>query len=73
MGGAYPRGMDDRTEPPTWSAGLVPKIVLAGIVVFVALTVIGWIVGAVLAVLRTLAVVAVVGAVVWAVLAARRD
>lgn len=73
VGGAYPRDMDDRTEPPTWSAGLVPRIVLAGIVVFVALTVLGWIVSAALAVLRTLAVLAVVGAVLWAVLAARRD
>jgi len=71
--GAYPRGMDDRTEPPTSTAGLVPKIVLAGIAVFVALTVIGWIVGAIIAVLRTLAIVAVVVAVIWAVLAARRD
>lgn len=65
--------MDDRTEPPTWSAGLVPRLVLGGIALFVALTVIGWIVGAVLAVLRTLIVVAVVVGVVWAVLAARGD
>lgn len=65
--------MDDRTEPPTWSSGLVPKIVLAGIAVFVALTVIGWIVGAIISVLRALAVVAVVLGVIWAVFAARRD
>lgn len=65
--------MDDRTEPPTWISGLVPKIVLAGIVVFVALTVIGWIVGAIISVLRTLAIVAVVIGVIWAVFAARRD
>lgn len=65
--------MDDRTEPPTWISGLVPKVVLAGIVVFVALTVIGWIVGAIISVLRTLAIVAVVIGVIWAVFAARRD
>lgn len=65
--------MDDRTEPPAWSAGLVPRLVIGGIVVFVALTVLGWVVGAVLAVLRTLVVVAVLAAVIWAVLAARRD
>jgi hypothetical protein len=65
--------MDDRTEPPTWTSGLVPKIVLAGVVVFVALTIIGWIVGAIIAVLRTLAIVAVVIGVIWAVFAARRD
>lgn len=65
--------MDDRTEPPRRSTGLVPRILLAGIVLFVALTVIGWIVGAVIAVLRTLAVLAVVAAVVWAVLASRGD
>lgn len=65
--------MDDRTEAPTWGGGLVPKIVLAGVVVFIALTIIGWIVGAIIAVLRTLAVVAVVVAVIWAVVVARRD
>lgn len=51
--------------------GLAPKLVLAGIAVFVALTVIGWVIGAVLAVLRLLAVVAVVVAVIWAVGSAR--
>jgi hypothetical protein len=64
--------MDDRTEPPAWSAGLVPRLVVGGVVVFVALTVIGWVVGAILAVLRTLVVVAVIAAVVWAVFATRR-
>lgn len=69
----YPHLMDDRTEPPSWSAGLVPRIVVAGVVIFVALTVIGWVVGTILAVLRTLLVVGVIAAVVWAVVAARRD
>lgn len=55
------------------TSGLIPRIVVGGIVVFVALTVLGWVVGAILAVLRTLLGVAVVVAVVWAVLASRRD
>ena len=65
--------MDDRTEPPTRSSGLVPRIVIAGIALFLALTVVGWIVNAVIGVLRILAVVAVIVAVVWAVLASRGD
>lgn len=65
--------MDDRTEPTAPSLGLVPRLVIGGLVVFAALTVIGWVVGAVLAVLRTLLVVAVIVAVLWAVLASRRD
>lgn len=70
---AYPRAVDDRTEPPKRSTGLLPRILIAGIVVFVALTVIGWVVGAVIAVLRTLAVIVVVAAIIWAVLASRGD
>ena len=65
--------MDDRTEPNAPSLGLVPRLVIGGVIVFAALTVIGWVVGAVLAVLRTLVVVAVIAAVVWAVFASRRD
>lgn len=56
--------------PPTGSA-LVPKLVLGGIAVFVALTIIGWVVGAIISVLRTIAVVAVVIAVIWALTSAR--
>lgn len=52
---------------------LVPKIVLWGIAIFLALTVIGWIVGAIISALRALAVVAVVIAVIWAITAARSD
>lgn len=65
--------MDDRTEPPTWRSGIVPRIAVAGVVLFLALTVIGWLVGAILAVLRTLLVVAVIAAVLWTVLSSRRD
>lgn len=63
----------DRTEPPARTMGLVPRIVVAGVVLFAALTVIGWVVGTVLAVLRSLLVVAVIVAAAWAVLASRRD
>ncbi len=65
--------MDDRTEPTAPTLGLVPRILIGGVILFVALTVIGWVVGTVLAVLRSLLVVAVIAAVVWAVLASRRD
>ncbi len=65
--------MDDRTEPTAPTLGLVPRILIGGVILFVGLTVIGWVVGTVLAVLRSLLVVAVIAAVVWAVLASRQD
>jgi len=58
-------------SPPSSRSSLVPKIVLGGVVVFVALTVLGWIIGAIISVLRFLAVVVVVLAVIWALLAVR--
>lgn len=51
----------------------MPKILIGGVVAFVAVTVLGWIVGAILSVLRFLAIVAVVVGVVWALLAMRSD
>ena len=69
--GTYPRRMVEPSPPPRPS--LVPKIILWGVVIVLALTVIGWIVGAVLSVLRTLAVIAVVIAVIWAISSARGD
>ena len=65
--------MDDRTEPTAPTLGLVPRILIGGVILFVGLTVIGWVVGTVFAVLRSLLVVAVIAAVVWAVLASRQD
>ena len=56
---------------PSGTSALAPKLVLGGIAVFMALTVVGWVVGAILSVLRTLAVLAVIVAVVWALIAAR--
>lgn len=52
---------------------ILPTLILGGLAVVVALTVLGWVIGAVLAVLRGLVVVAVAVAVIWAVLAARAD
>ncbi|HEU5084580.1 MAG TPA: hypothetical protein VFU14_14650 [Acidimicrobiales bacterium] len=60
-------------SPRTSGSSLVPKIVIGAVVVFVALTVLGWIVGAIISVLRFLAVVVVVVAVIWALLAMRSD
>lgn len=60
-------------SPPSSRSSLLPKVVIGGVVVFVALTVLGWIVGAIISVLRFLAVVVVVVAVIWALLAARAD
>lgn len=60
--------MDDADD-----LGLVPKLVLGGIAVFVVLTVIGWIIGAVLSVLRLLALVLVIVGVIWAIGSARAD
>lgn len=60
-------------SPPTSGFSLVPKLVIGGVVVFVALTVLGWIVGAIISVLRLLAIVVVVGGVIWALLAMRSD
>lgn len=62
------------TEPSSSERpSLVPRIILWGVAIFMALTVIGWIVGAVISVLRTLAVVAVVIVVIWAITSARSD
>lgn len=63
---AYAAGMEDVDGP-----GLVPKLVLGGIAVFVVLTVIGWVVGALLSLLRLAVVVAVAVGVIWAIGSAR--
>ena len=51
--------LDDDSGP-----GLLTKVVLAGIAAFVVLTVIGWIVGALISALRIIVVVAVAGIVI---------
>jgi hypothetical protein len=52
---------------------ILPTIVVGGLALFAALTVIGWIVGAVLAALRAMVVLAIVVAAVWVLVAGRRE
>lgn len=66
---AYPRWMAE-PSPSTTSSSLLAKVIIGAVVVWVALTVLGWLVGAVIAVLRALVLVTLVVAVVWAVVAA---
>lgn len=47
---------------------LLPTLVVGGIVCFAALTVLGWVIGAVMAALRAIALLVVVVAAVWALL-----
>lgn len=68
----YPRAVTS-PSPPRSGSSLVPKIVVGAVVAFVALTVLGWVVGTIISVLRFLAVVVVVVAVIWALLAMRSD
>lgn len=58
---------DDSDRPPR----LLPTIVVGGVVAFVALTFVSWVIGTVLAALRTAVVLAVIVAVVWAVAGSR--
>lgn len=57
-------------SPSSTSSSLVAKVIVGAVVVWVALTVLGWLVGAVIAVLRALVLVTLVVAVAWAVVAA---
>ena len=52
---------------------LLPTLVLGGIVLFAALTVVGWVIGAVMAALRAVVLLVVVAAAVWALLQYARD
>lgn len=55
------------------SAPLLPRIIIGAIAIFAALTVLGWIIGAILNVLRLAALVAIVIAVIWAIGSARSN
>lgn len=59
--------------PPSLGGSLAVRLLLGAAVVFVALTVVGWIIGAVLSVLRALVVAAAVLAVIWLLVVGRRD
>ena len=64
--------MADDTRSP-WRGSLAVRILLSAAVVFVALSLLGWIIGVVISVVRALVVIAAVLAVAWlAVGAARR-
>ena len=53
--------------------GVLPKLIIGGLAVIVALTVIGWIIGAILSILRIVVIVVVAGAVIYAIGSARSD
>ena len=62
---------DDTTSPR--SGSLAVRILLSAAVLFIALSILGWIIGVVISVVRALVVVAAVLAVAWlAIRAARR-
>ena len=61
---AYPRAMAEETDPGPWSS-LAVRILLGAAVLFVALSILGWVVGVVVGVLRALVVLAAIAAVGW--------
>ena len=62
---------DDTTSP--WSGSLAVRILLSAAVLLIALSILGWIIGVVISVVRALVVLAAVLAVAWlAVRAIRR-
>ena len=52
---------------------ILPMLVLWGVGLLVAITVVGWVIGAILSVLRLVLVVVIAGAVIWALVASRGD
>jgi hypothetical protein len=64
--------MADSSTDSGGASSLAAKIVLAGVAIFVVATLISWVVGAVVAIVRTLAIVAVVLGLGWALLVAMR-
>lgn len=52
---------------------ILPALILGGVALILAITVLGWVIGAILAVVRFVLIVAVAIAVIWAVLALRSD
>ncbi|WP_436794878.1 hypothetical protein [Actinospongicola halichondriae] len=59
----------DVERPPR----ILPSLVLMIVGVLVALAVVGWVIGAVLSLLRLLFVVGVAVAIIWAIVASRSD
>ncbi len=54
-------------------SGILPTLIIGGVAVIVALTLIGWVIGAILSVLRLVVIVVVAGAVIYAIGSARSD
>lgn len=52
---------------------ILPTLVLWGVGLLVAITVVGWVIGAILAVLRLVLLVAIAGVVIWALFASRGE
>jgi uncharacterized membrane protein required for colicin V production len=55
-----------------WTGSLALRILLGAVVVFIALSIIGWVVGIVVSVLRAMVVIAAVLAIAWIALGAAR-
>lgn len=64
--------MADSSTASGGASSLAAKVILAGIAIFVVATLISWVVGAVVAIVRTLAIIAVLLGVGWAALVALR-
>lgn len=64
--------MADRPSPPVTAGSLALRILLGAAVLFVVVSIVGWLIGAVLSLVRTLAVIAAVVAVVWIIVAGTR-
>jgi Flp pilus assembly protein TadB len=60
---AYPSEVPEELERPAGRTPVVQRLLLGAVAVLVALTVVGWVVGAVLAALRTLVVIVAVVAI----------
>ncbi len=63
-----PGGSPDGRRP-----GILPTLIVGGLAVIVALTIIGWVIGAILSILRVVVIVVVAGAVIFAIGSARSD
>jgi len=64
--------MVERPSPPYTAGGLAVRLLLGAAVLFVLLGIVGWLVGAVISLVRTLIVIAAVLAVLWLVVVGRR-
>lgn len=52
---------------------ILPTLVLGGVALLVLITVVGWVIGAILSILRLILLVVVAAAVIWAIVAGRGD